>query len=467
MKLYRVSVAALCVVFGAGCNDDGDGGGGDKEDNSAKFPLVSCATIEADHCREIEGGDVKSLQEAANSLDTGTTLVLGIGTFAMTNQLTIRSSGTHLLGQGMEETILDFAPTVTQGNGVDVIGNDFLVQDLTVKDARKDGIRVEASSGVVFRRIRATWSKPADPANGAYGIYPVKSENVLVEDSYAEHAADAGLYVGQCRNVIVRNNEVRGNVAGLEIENTQYADVYGNLAEDNTAGIVVFDLPGNPIVGRDVRIRDNVIRHNNTANFAPGGTVRSIPAGTGTFAMASRRVEITGNEYADNDTGDIAILSGLVADADTAKWELDTETLVGEWSDLDLLPGEAPDTISNFRSENILIANNSHTGSGTKPDLTDPGMLGMLFALLYGPMPVDSVLYDAIGESSFDSSDASKNSNDNRICVGDNPGGSLASLNLAAQQAGQITLFFRPAAPFAPFDCTTLTGGAVKPVVLP
>lgn len=183
------------------------------------------------------------------------------------------ASGVNLVGQGIDTTTLSFTGVSAQTNGIDVIGDDFLVQDLTVLDAGKDGIRVEASVGVTFRRIRATWTNEGRSSNGAYGIYPVSSQNVLVEDSFAENASDAGLYVGQCRNVVVRRNRVTGNVAGLEIENTQYADVYENHAEDNTGGIVVFDLPGNPIVGRDVRLRDNTIVRNNRRNFAPGGTV--------------------------------------------------------------------------------------------------------------------------------------------------------------------------------------------------
>jgi len=47
-------------------------------------------------------------------------------------------------------------------------------------------------------------------------------------------AADAGSYVGQSKNVIVRNNRAESNVAGIEIENTQGADVYDNVAVDNT-----------------------------------------------------------------------------------------------------------------------------------------------------------------------------------------------------------------------------------------
>ncbi|MBK9032287.1 MAG: right-handed parallel beta-helix repeat-containing protein [Myxococcales bacterium] len=254
--------AAALVVALAACGGD---------DNN--FPTNSCADVTGT-CVQINGGDVELLQTTVNTIAPGTTIVLGSGTFAMTNSLTIRSAGTHLIGQGIDVTILDYATTAAQVNGVDVQGDDFLVQDLTVQDAPKDGIRVEASDGVVFRRIKAAWSTPSDSTNGAYGIYPVKSQHVLVEDSQAVNASDAGLYVGQCQHVIVRNNTVTGNVAGLEIENTQYADVYGNTADDNTGGIVVFDLPGNPIVGRDVRLRDNIIRNNNHVNFAPAARSR-------------------------------------------------------------------------------------------------------------------------------------------------------------------------------------------------
>ncbi len=447
--------AALSVAALAACGSD--------ENN---FPTNSCADVTGT-CVQIESGDVAGLQTTVNTITPNTTIVLGKGTFAMTNSLTIRTAGAHLIGQGIELTTLDFGPTAAQVNGVDVQGDDFLVQDLTVQDAPKDGIRVEASDGVVFRRIRATWTTPSDSTNGAYGIYPVKSQHVLVEDSRAENASDAGLYVGQCQHVIVRNNVVTGNVAGLEIENTQYADVYGNTAEDNTGGIVVFDLPGNPIVGRDVRLRDNIIRNNNHVNFAPGGTVAAIPSGTGTFAMASRRVEITGNTYQNNNTGDIALVSGLVIEGDTTKWELATATLPGMWQDRNLIPGAAPTTITNFRSENIVVARNTHMGSGLHPDTADPLQFGVLLILTYATNPVDSVLYDSIGEPMFHSTDATMNSNANHICVGGNTGGTFASMNLAVQSASNLVPFFRPAAPFAPFECTTLVGGPIADVVLP
>ena len=114
-----------------------------------------------------------------------------------------------------------------------------------------------------------------------------------------------------------------------------------------------------------------------------------------------------------------------------------------------------------------MVSGNTHTGSGTMISLLDPLQLGFLLSVAYNGAPVDSVLYDTIGETSFHSTDASMNTNDNHICVGGNTGGTFASLSLANQSSSAIIPFFRPAAPFAPFSCTTLTGGPIAPVVLP
>jgi parallel beta-helix repeat protein len=441
------------------------GSGGDTGDFSAN----SCASLMGKDanasCMQINSGDDTALRTAANTITDNTTLVLAGGTFTMTDQLTLRNKSVHIIGQGIDKTTLDFSTVTTQGNGIDSIGDNFLVQDLTVLDAPKDGIRVEASNGVVYRRIRATWKTASNPNNGAYGIYPVKSQNVLVEDSKAENASDSGLYVGQCQHVVVRNNTVQGNVAGLEIENTEYADVYGNEVTDNAGGLVVFDLPGNPIVGRDIQIHDNNVHDNNHVNFAmQGSTVASVPTGTGTFAMASRRVAITNNMYMNNNTVDVALISGLALDSDITHWTLPAASEVGDYQDLDVVQDG---NVINFRGENIVVSGNTHMGSGKSPPLVDPLMFGVLLIASYGQNPVDSVIYDAIGESMFDSTDPAKNTNDNHMCVGGETSGTFASLDLAAQSATTLVPFFRPAAPFAPFDCTAIMGPAIAPVTLP
>lgn len=434
--------------------------------SDSSFINTSCDDALRASCMEISGGDAEGLLEAVQLIGDDTTIVLGAGTFALDNQVTIRANQVTLVGQGMDETVLDFGSITTQSNGVDVVGDDFIVEDLEVLDAPKDGIRVEDSDGVVYRRIRTTWTNAEDPDAGAYGIYPVSSTNVLVEDNEAFNAADAGLYVGQCQNVIVRNNLVSGNVAGLEIENTQYADVYGNTVENNTGGILVFDLPGNRIVGRDVMIRDNDVRNNNVPNFAPGGVVSEIPAGSGTVVFASRRVEIRDNTYENNNTMDISLVSGLLVESDAERWEHRTDELVGDWEDLGLDEGQAEGTVTNFRTENIVVAGNSHSGGGTSVDTSVE--LGQLLALTYlmsAPgVPVDSIVYDGFGESSFDPSDPGNNSNDNHICAGENTDGTMVSLDVESQlpvPSGSPVLRL-PDPLFAPFDCTSLEGDPIE-----
>lgn len=464
----RTALTLLLMLALAACGDDGPG-------TSTTHPNVDCDDYpDAASCVLVAPEDSAALLEEVNLLADDTVLVLGLGTYTFDNQVTVRNAdGVTIVGQGMGMTTLDFGPVATQVNGIDVVGDRFTVEGLTVLDAKKDAIRIEDSDQVTLRAVETTWSGGASSDNGAYGIYPVKCTNVLVEDSVASFASDAGLYVGQCENVVVRNNRVHDNVAGLEIENTQFADVYGNTAENNTGGLVVFDLPGNPIVGRDIYVHDNIVRANNHPNFAPGGTVAQIPPGTGTFAMASRRVVFENNTYEDNVTVDIALVSGFVIASNPMDWANDASELVGQWEDLGLV--QEGDTVFNFRSENIVLRNNTHTNSGTMPNL---GMLepdfGVLFFAVYGEGPSDAVVYDTIGESMFSADDASMNSNDNRLCLGESDAPSFASMDLErlAPRAESLEpnlteALFRPDAPFAPFDCTELAGGPIPAITVP
>src|SRR5207344_1975468 len=92
-------------------------------------------------------------------------------------------------------------------------------------------------------------------------------------------ASDSGLYVGQSKNIIVRNNSVHGNVTGIEIENSDDAWVTGNHVYDNTAGILVFVMPNlEKHNGQNTIVENNQIEANNRDNFgAPGTTVSFVP----------------------------------------------------------------------------------------------------------------------------------------------------------------------------------------------
>ena len=113
-----------------------------------------------------------------------------------------------------------------------------------MQDSKGDAIKVQETDGIAFINVKAEWTGKPDEKNGAYGLYPVMCSNVLIDQCEAVGASDAGIYVGQSKDIIVKNSVAHHNVAGIEIENSLNADVFDNLAYENTGGLLVFDLPG-------------------------------------------------------------------------------------------------------------------------------------------------------------------------------------------------------------------------------
>src|SRR3546814_9020031 len=88
------------------------------------------------------------------------------------------------------------------------------------------------------------------------------SSDVLIDSVYVRGASDAGIYVGQSKNIVVRDSVATENVAGIEIENSYDADVHDNVATKNTGGILVFDLPSLPMQGgHNVRVFERSEEH--------------------------------------------------------------------------------------------------------------------------------------------------------------------------------------------------------------
>ena len=104
-----------------------------------------------------------------------------------------------------------------------------VLEDFAVEDSKGDGVKSKGSDQITFRKLRVEWTNGPDAKNGAYGVYPVSSKNVLIDGVTVKGAADAGIYVGQSENIVVRNSSAEFNVAGIEIENSFKADVYKNV----------------------------------------------------------------------------------------------------------------------------------------------------------------------------------------------------------------------------------------------
>jgi parallel beta-helix repeat protein len=223
-------------------------------------------------------------------------------------------------GAGMNGTILSFAGQVEGAQGLSITNcTNITLEDFTVQDAKGDAIKCQYVDGITFRRVKAQWLGGPKPTNGAYGLYPVQCENVLIEHCVAIAASDAGLYVGQSKDIIVRFSEAFDNVAGIEIENSTRADVYGNNVHGNAGGILVFDLPDLAVKeGKQVRIFDNIIKDNNIDNFAPeGNIVGKVPSGTGIMVMATEQVEVFDNTIINNKTAGTAVVSYYITEEET------------------------------------------------------------------------------------------------------------------------------------------------------
>lgn len=258
-----------------------------------------------------EGNFGENLQAALIAARPGETIVLPEGVFQLTEGLSLDVEGVTLRGAGQDKTILDFSGQEGAGEGLLVTSDDVLLMDFAVRNTKGDGIKSKGADRIIYRYLTVEWSGGPDETNGAYGVYPVESRDVLVENVTVRAASDAGIYVGQSENIIVRNSVVEFNVAGIEIENSMNADVYGNIARYNTGGILVFDLPDLPVSGgHSTRIFDNEIVENNTRNFAPeGNIVASVPSGTGVIVMANRGVHVFDNNFAHNRSAHVLVMS--------------------------------------------------------------------------------------------------------------------------------------------------------------
>jgi parallel beta-helix repeat protein len=308
-------------------------------------------------------------QTALIQAKPGTVIQLEEGTYEFTQGLSLAIEGVTVRGKGMDKTTLSFKKQAAGSAGLMVTRGKFLLEDLSMDDAKGDAVKVNDADGVTFRRVRAQWTGGSKETNGAYGLYPVQCKNVLIEECVAIAASDAGIYVGQSTNVIVRKCRAEGNVAGIEIENTTDADVYDNVATNNAGGLLVFDLPGLPVKnGKRVRVFHNEVFANNHVNFAPkGNTVATVPSGTGLMVMATDQVEVFGNTVKDNQTHGLLIVSFYTTGQELKDKEYDP------------IP------------EAVYVHDNTFTGCGTNPG---GAKADLLVALLGKPLP--DMLYDGI-----------------------------------------------------------------------
>lgn len=312
-----------------------------------------------------------------------------------TEDITIR-------GCGKDKTVLSFLNSV---NATGIEANfikGVTIEELTTLDTPGDGIKFVGVKWGTARNVRTMWSggvcreegtgcisetdylerihvactKPpmneGDPApdyqpsraSGRYGIFPVNSENLLVEGAESIGASDAGIYTGQMRNSIIRNSRAAYNVFGFEIENVQGAEYDSNLAECNTGAYLIYDLENLGWYGDRTIMVNNIARNNNTYNFAPPHTlIGRVPRGTGLITLGYDRIEAYNNTFIDHSTVGLLYTSYAML-------------------------GGTPDKRLDPYSEGVHIHNNTFINSGYSPaspswqDVTEGNVARLLPVLL-------------------------------------------------------------------------------------
>ena len=315
----------------------------------------------------------KDLQTQFILASPGDTITIPAGHHTIRGTLSIEGKENLVIrGSGMDRSTLSFLDQTEGAQGISITNSkNITLEDFSVQDTKGDAIKVQYTDGIVFRRVTAEWTGGPKETNGAYGLYPVQCQNVLIEYSVSIGASDAGIYVGQSKDIIVRYSEAFDNVAGIEIENSINAEVYENHAYNNTGGILVFDLPD--LVqkkGGNIHVYNNLIESNNLFNFAPkGNIVGKVLPGTGIMVLACSDVHIYENKIRNNKSIGTGVVSYFM-----------TEEAIN-------------DSLYNPYTSDIHIYNNIYDRWPGFPDLGYD--IGQLLAVKYGRNTPD-IIYDGM-----------------------------------------------------------------------
>ncbi len=297
-------VASLAVVA---CGDDDEDNGDNNQTNNNQVDPVEpfdddCTTT----LQPMEDSEATTdaIDAALLEVQSGDVVCLVDGDYEMTRGVSLTVDDVEIRGESQQGVVLDFSEQSGGSSGIDVENADnFTIRHLSVHNTAGDGIQVRNGDGVHFDGIDVIWDSESDSNNGDYGLYPVMSQNIIIENSYVFGASDAGIYLGQSEDGIIRGNVVEGNVAGLEVENSSRIDVYDNVATDNSAGILIFNLPElERKEGDTVRAFDNQVTDNNRANFSgeSAGIISLVPAGSGFLIVGVQDVRVYDNEIIDH-----------------------------------------------------------------------------------------------------------------------------------------------------------------------
>ncbi|MDX1581218.1 MAG: hypothetical protein R3360_06295, partial [Alphaproteobacteria bacterium] len=92
--------------------------------------------------------DHEAIQLALIEVSPGGTVVLGEGTFRLSDGLSLDVDGVTVRGLGKYRTVLSFKGQETGGEGLLVTSDDVTLSSFAVEDTRGDGIKAKDVTGI-------------------------------------------------------------------------------------------------------------------------------------------------------------------------------------------------------------------------------------------------------------------------------------------------------------------------------
>ena len=127
----------------------------------------------------------EEVQEALILVEKGGTIEFTAGTFEFTRSLSLDVDGVTLKGAGIDKTIFSFKKQDAGSEGLLITSDGVTLRDFAVEDTIGDAIKSKGADQISYLNVRAEWTGGPKSTNGAYGFYPVQSEDVLIDGCVA------------------------------------------------------------------------------------------------------------------------------------------------------------------------------------------------------------------------------------------------------------------------------------------
>jgi cytochrome c peroxidase len=275
-------------------------------DNAPTIPLVTGAP------RTLTVHPGQTIQSAVDQAKPGDIVEVAAGVYheavkVNTDDLTLR---------GIPDSTGQWPVLDGQGkldNAVMGSGNFLIVEQFQISNYTNNGVIIKGAYGSTYRDLIIT-----DP--GQYGVFPVLDTHVIIQRIKVTGAKDAGIYVGQSRDILVEDSEAFKNNSGIEIESSINSVVQNNYVHDNTLGMLVWISEEPDVIakdGHDAKLLNNRVENNNASPIATYTLPGAIPPGIGILVLMADRTEVAHNTIKNNNSAGVAVAQASTAFGDT------------------------------------------------------------------------------------------------------------------------------------------------------